>query len=146
MLPMRFRNSALAAAAPRASTVGWLLMIAATAVGCGGGPRVYELSGTVTYQGKPVPAGNIVFEPDTSQGNQGAPGYAKIKNGQYDTRQNGGEGTVGGPHLVRIIGLDGVARGELVNGSPLFPEFNTTADLPKANATKDFDVAIQRSR
>lgn len=116
------------------------------AAGCGGGERVYDLSGAVTYQGKPVPAGTIVLEPDVSQGNKGSPGFAKIKNGQYDTRQGEGKGTVGGPHLVRIIGLDGVARGELINGSPLFPEFNTTAELPKQNGTQDFEVTSKASR
>lgn len=117
-----------------------LLMLAVAAAGCGGGQREYELSGLVTYQGKPVPAGHIVFEPDRSKGNKGATGFAKIKAGKFDTRQEDGKGTIGGPHLVRILGLDGVARGELINGSPIFPEFTTAADLPKENASKDFEV------
>src|SRR5215204_5622413 len=84
--------------------------------GCGSGERQYHLSGAITYQGKPVPAGTIVFEPDATKNNEGAASYAKIKAGRFDTRAEGGKGTVGGPHLVRIMGLDGVPRGELLNG------------------------------
>jgi hypothetical protein len=126
-------------------SLAWLWLVAVMAVvGCGSGERTYDLSGAVVYQGRPVPAGSIVFEPDTSKGNKGAAGFAKIKDGRFDTRQAGGKGTVGGPHLVRILGLDGVARGELINGSPLFPEYNTAADLPQENGTKDFDVPRER--
>jgi hypothetical protein len=106
--------------------------------GCGG-QRVYHVSGTVTYQGKPVPTGQIVFEPDASAGNSGQAGFAKIKDGHYDTRTEG-QGTLGGPHLVRIHGRDGIPRGELLNGMQLFQDYNTKADLPKANANQDFDV------
>jgi hypothetical protein len=109
-------------------------------LGCGTGQREYHLSGAISYQGKPVPTGNIVFEPDATKGNQGSPGYAKIKDGRYDTRAEEGKATVGGPHLVRIMGRDGIPRGELVNGMPVFPDYSTTADLPKEDSTKDFEV------
>jgi hypothetical protein len=125
--------------------VKWALLLAASAgllviVGCDSGGQVYHLSGAITYQGKPVPGGTIVFEPDATKENEGAPGYAKIKDGRYDTRAADGKGTVGGPHLVRILGLDGIPRGELLNGMPVFPEYSTTADLPTADSTKDFVV------
>ena len=108
-------------------------------VGCGG-ERLHNLSGAVTFKGKPVPTGHIVFEPDTSAGNKGAAAFAKIKDGRYDTSGEGGHGSVGGPHHVRILGLDGIPRGELLNGLPVFPEYSTTADLPKKDATQDFEV------
>ena len=38
------------------------------------------------------------------------------------------------------MGLDGVPRGELLNGIPIFQEYSTTADLPKKNGTQDFTV------
>lgn len=120
-----------------------LVLFAAVFAGCGG-EKIYQLSGNVTFQGKPVPAGQIVFEPDTTAGNSGPAAFAKIKEGRYDTRILEGRGTVGGPHLVRILGLDGVPRGELLNGMPLFPEYSTTADLPKKDGTQDFDVPPKR--
>jgi hypothetical protein len=108
--------------------------------GCSPGERVYQLSGNVTYAGKPIPVGHIIFEPDSNSGNNGGSGFAKIKDGHYDTSVLDGRGVLGGPHIVRIQGLDGIVRGELLNGIPLFPEYVTTADLPKGNGTKDFDV------
>ena len=108
--------------------------------GCSPGERVYQLSGNITYAGKPVPAGHIIFEPDNNAGAHGGSGFAKIKDGHYDTSILDGHGVMGGPHIVRIQGLDGIVRGELLNGISLFPEFVTTADLPKGNGTKDFEV------
>jgi hypothetical protein len=108
--------------------------------GCTGGERQVHLSGAITYQSKPVPKGTIVFEPDATKGNEGAPGYAKIVDGRYDTRAAEGKATVGGPHLVRIMGLDGIPRGELLNGVPIFKEYSTTADLPQKDGTLDFEV------
>src|SRR5262245_10803606 len=90
--------------------------------GCGG-ERTYELSGSVTFKGKPVPTGQIMLEPDASAGNKGPAAFAKIKDGHYDTRILEGRGTVGGPHIVQIQGRDGVPRGELLNGMPLFSEY-----------------------
>jgi hypothetical protein len=114
-------------------------------LGCDSGPKTYHLTGTITYQGKAVPAGNILFEPNGSQGNEGQPGFAKIKDGKYDTSLEG-QGVLGGPHQVRITGFDGVPRGELLLGIPLFPDYTTTADLPKTDAVQDFDVpATQKS-
>ena len=117
--------------------LGLLLIVAST--GCDSGPKTYHLKGTVTYQGKPVPAGNILFEPDGSQGNEGQAGFAKIKDGKYDTSLEG-QGVLGGPHQVRITGFDGVPRGELLLGIPLFPDYTTTAELPQKEAVQDFEV------
>jgi len=116
-----------------------VILFAVLLAGCGG-KKIHDLSGAITFQGKPVPAGHIVFEPDTSAGNSGAAGFATIKGGFYDTRILEGRGTLGGPHHVRILGLDGKPRGELLNGLPVFPEYSTTADLPKEDATLDFEV------
>ena len=126
--------------------VALLASIAVLLAGCSSGDRTYDLSGSVTYQGKPVPAGQIVFEPQGDAGNNGGPGFAKIKDGHYDTRILEGRGTLGGPHSVTIHGLDGVVRGELLNGIPLCPDYRTTADLPKKDAQQDFDVPASSAR
>src|SRR5438477_2758334 len=120
-------------------------LLAVMLVGCGG-RKIYSLSGTITFQGKPVPAGQIVFEPDASAGNSGQAAFAKIKDGRYDTRIDG-SGTLGGPHLVRIHGRDGIPRGELLNGLPLFRrDYETKVDLPKADAKQDFEVPAGERR
>ena len=115
--------------------------------GCGrggGGPRRYTVSGTVTFRGQPVPVGRIDFEPDTEQGNSGPGGTAEIRQGRYTTAR--GRGVVGGPHVVRITGSDGVPlevadEGTIDRrGTALFPEYVARADLPHSDSTWDVDV------
>ena len=63
-------------------------IIAAVLIGCGkSGPERYEVSGAVTYHGRPVRGGRILFTPDTTQGNNGPGSVAEISNGMYYTRQ-----------------------------------------------------------
>ncbi len=114
--------------------------------GCGSGERIYRLSGSVTFKGKPIPAGYIVFEPDSSKGNSGPAGRCEIAEGKFDTGKADGRGTVGGAHLVRIVGLSGNPNAN-ADGSkevslplPLFPPYETTAELPMEDSTQDFDV------
>jgi hypothetical protein len=117
-------------------------------VGCGGdeGNRV---SGNITFQGKPVPAGKIYFIPDSSKGNEGATGWADIRDGKYDTATEGGSGAVSGPMIVAIEGIDpnpppGAA--EDVTTTVLFPRYETTADLPDGDSTKDIDVPAEAAQ
>ena len=57
--------------------------VAALLVGCGdGGLKRYRVSGDVSFQGKPVPAGSIIFTPDTAKGNAGPQGTANIIDGR----------------------------------------------------------------
>jgi len=123
------------------------LTIAAAALlgaGCGrDGPPRYDVSGTVQYQGKPVPEGRIVFTPDVTRGNNGPQGHAIIRQGRYSTAAEG-RGAVGGPHEVRIVGYDGVpvegAEYKMDQGSPLFPEYTTHVDLPEQSIEQNFEV------
>jgi hypothetical protein len=126
-----------------------VLLLAAAAMlgGCGGqapdGPAVYPISGTVKYDGKPVPKGTITFEPDAKSGNKGPGIVVPIRDGKYSS--DSGKGTVGGAQSVRIQGFDGQATKlpdgmEMPDGKPLFPDYTTTLNLPKEAVTKDFDV------
>ncbi len=114
--------------------------------GCGSGERRYDLSGTVTFKGQPVPEGYITFEPDASQGNRGGPGHAKILDGKYDTSLEADSGILGGPHVIRITGFDkkvsGVSGSEVQLPKSLFTEYTLTQDLPKKNSKIDFEVNI----
>jgi hypothetical protein len=130
-------NPGLLQVVSRTLTVSVALLI----LGCGGneGPPRYEVSGSVTYDGQPVPAGEVTFEPDASQGNQGPGSIAQIKDGQYRTERN--SGVVGGPYIVRIVGFDGRPAGESLIGTPLFDEpHETTVEFPKQNTTHDFHI------
>jgi hypothetical protein len=109
--------------------------------GCGeSGPKVYHVSGSVSYEGQPVPAGTVLFQPDASQGCNGPAGLASIHGGEYDTAKEDGKGVVGGPHLIRIVGLDGKPAEMAPEGAPLFPDYTTTLDLPQEDSTHDFAV------
>lgn len=125
---------------------GWLLAAGSllVLVGCGGsdGPQRYHLSGTVTYGGKPVPAGTVSFLPDQSQGNRGPGGSAPIKDGKFDTAGEG-IGHVGGPHVVSVTGMDGVAIPDMPMGRSLFPDYEAKMDLPKQDSTQNIEVPAE---
>jgi hypothetical protein len=117
------------------------LLLAACA-GCGSSERPrYHLTGNVTAGGKPVPAGVMFFEPDALAKNDGQPGYAYIKAGKFDTRDQG-QPTIGGPHHVRIQAFDGKPGDELPLGRMIAPEFTTAVDLAKADSQQDFEVPL----
>ena len=122
------------------------LLAVMIASGCGrsDGPHRYEVSGRVTYQGKPVPVGTVQFVPDTSKGNSGPATAAVIDQGRYCTRP--GKGTVGGPHVVIVAGSDAIAfdspEGRQLEGMPLFSAYRTHVDLPNESCVQDFDVPV----
>lgn len=122
-----------------------LVLLSLVSSGCSSsdeGPTKYQLSGKVTFQGKPVPKGQITFAPDNASGNRGPGSGAAIVDGRFETPS--GKGHIGGAHQVRIVGYDGVPtsmEGEtLPDGTPLFPPYETVIDLPKEDGTHDIDV------
>jgi hypothetical protein len=118
----------------------WLL----AGIGCGGsdGPPRYDVHGSVTYDGQPVPKGFITILPDSAKGNEGPGGGAAIENGTYRTEP--GKGVIGGPHTVRIVGYDGVPTSmegeQLPDGQPLFAPYETTIDFPRQDFQQDFKI------
>ena len=113
------------------------------ACGCSTGPRIYQVKGTVNFEGKPVPAGVIYFDPDTEKGNDGPQGYAYIKDGVYDTKGKGGQGVAGKAYIARIRGFDGKPANELPMGQSLFLEYKKAIDFPLQDSTQEFQIAAQ---
>lgn len=128
---MRAIRSAFAAALAAAT--------AAATAGCGGEEKLYNVSGTVTYNGKPIPKGLIFFDPDSTKGGSGSQGFANILNGQYTTADKG-RGVRGGAYNIRISGFDGKEANEAPFGQTLFPEYGVNKDLPKADSELNIDV------
>jgi hypothetical protein len=132
----------------RIAAPGLLLAVLLAAAGCGsgGGAGRIAVSGKVTHQGQPVPAGSVAFEPDASRGGKGPGAVAVIKDGRYDTARD--KGPTAGPHRVRINGydgkpctIDGTPNGMfLPEGKALFAPYETTVDLPAKGSQQDFDV------
>jgi hypothetical protein len=122
-----------------------LLLLLVFILGCGhAGPPRYHVSGTVTYQGKPVPVGSILFQPDPSQGNSGAYGNAMIKDGKFDTRVDG-EPPIGGPQLVIIEAFDGKNTTDLTPyGNSLTSGYQEKYDLPDKDTTLDIELTRPR--
>jgi hypothetical protein len=115
-----------------------LLSLLAVSLGCGSGKaQRFDLNGKITYRGQPVPGGRLLFEPDAEAGNSGSGSVAEIANGQYRTRSN--KGTVGGPHVVTIFGTNGKTATETYDNS-LFSPYQKKVDLPREDATLDFEV------
>ena len=116
-----------------------LTLLSVGFVGCGqrGSNALYEISGSVTFAGQPVPAGRIVFEPDEAQGATGMVSIADIAKGSYRTRPQRGFG--GGPCRVTIYGTDGTIPTEEKDTS-IFRPWQTTLDLPREACRRDFDV------
>lgn len=143
--PFRPGRLGLVAMLPGISIPGAsLLIVLSLLTGCSdnSGPQRYEVSGSVTFDGKPVPKGFVTFSPDTEAGNSGPGGGAEIRDGVYRTAD--GKGVVGGPHRIRIIGFDGMARTEsgeeLADGASLFTPYETTIDFPDEDTVQNFEI------
>lgn len=115
------------------------LLAALTAIGCAAEERLYDVAGTVNYDGKPIPKGVIHFEPDVTKGETGQAGFANIVNGQFTTAKEG-KGVRGGAYVVRVNGFDGKEAAEAPFGQWLFPEHTEKRDLPAANSELTLDI------
>lgn len=125
--------------AARPAGAALLLAVGLAVAGCGG-PHAVDVSGTITFGGKPLPAGRVYFNPDFTRGNDGPQGYAQVEGGRFDTRK-GGQGACGGPTVVVIQGYAAGPEGAPGSmGSRLFREFQIETDLPRQSCTRDFDV------
>jgi hypothetical protein len=70
----------------------FLVLLSLSVVGCGDGkPPKYELSGTVTFDGKRVPEGSIMFRPSD---NRSAPETTQIVDGKYSLQLPAGQKSV----------------------------------------------------
>ena len=122
----------------RATRTAALACALALVAGCGGEDRLYDVSGTANYDGQPIPAGIIYFDPDDAAG--GTQGFANIKDGKFTTAVDG-KGVRGGKYTVRVSGYDGKPANEAPLGQPLWtPEYEFKKELPKQNSELTIEV------
>ena len=120
-----------------------LVSLLAGCGGGGGGPATYSLTGTVTFDGKPVRIGTVMLMPDASANNQGPGASVAIKDGAFATES--GRGHTGGKYIVQVVGYDGVPvpsseGGMDPMGTQLFPPYDTAVDLPQGSHSITIDV------
>lgn len=118
-----------------------LAAVLAAVAGCSGPPTA-AVRGTVTFDGRPVKSGTVVFDPDPAKGSDAAQGTAEIADGRYDTAAPGGRSPGPGPVVARVS-----VRGDPAAGVPaallMVRDFKVTADLKAGPNT--LDVAVPKS-
>jgi hypothetical protein len=118
------------------------VLVAVLLPGCSkSGP--YEVSGTVTWQGKPVPIGLVVIEPDSEKGNSGTQTQGLIEKGHFRTLP--GHGAIAGPVLITVSANDGVPTPFAPNGKLLFRNYQFRRELPAAASTLDIEVPAEQA-
>ncbi len=136
----------------KAIGAGLALVASVSLAGCGsGGPVMGRVSGTVSYQGKPIPKGSITFVP-TDGTRPSATGT--IENGAYTLQTTEpGDGAVVGGYKVAVSDIDANALNTALPGMPVqapksaipkkYGDANAsglTADVQSGSQTKNFEL------
>jgi hypothetical protein len=115
---------------------GWMAAACLAIAGCGTSEGGVQLSGAVTFQGQPVPTGEIVFTP-TSGDQPSAAG--KIEQGKFRCQ------VPTGPSIVRITAYREVP-GKFDTSNP--GETNPVIEMyipPKYNSASQLEVTVDGS-
>jgi hypothetical protein len=106
--------------------------------------KLYDVTGTVTHGGAPLPAGVVWFDPDPNHPGQPPQGYAYVKDGKFDTTDRG-RGVKPGAYTVRVEGFDGKPGNELPLGKPLFTDFEEKREFAAAPGKIELDLSVPRA-
>ena len=102
----------------------------------------FRVSGKVTFQGQPVPVGEVQMMPDSTKGNKGPSIMAVIKDGEYETPSE--RGMRGGPYTLIITGYEQVSDTSDPTaadyGPPLFQRTVQHASFPKEDHVHDIVI------
>jgi len=126
----------------RSAPVVWLVgLLVLACIGCGPPKEeVYRVHGTVTFKGKPVPKGNVFFDPDGTKGTSGKQGFAGIVDGKFDTAAPDGDGIKKGDYTVRVQAFDGKPLPDLPFGNGLTAEYVTKKSFSEDD--NEYDIVI----
>lgn len=108
---------------------GFLVLILGLSLnGCSNQPALTEISGTVTFKGQPIPAGDVSFTPDaTIPGGQLRMYF--VKDGKYNSAEKAGQGLLPGKYKVRINGYDGKQIPMYFNGKQIFNAYELEMEI-----------------
>jgi hypothetical protein len=96
------------------------------------------MMGDVAFQRRPVPYGEVIFEPDATKGNRGPQCRCPINNGAYASRA--GFGAPVGPVVVMVTGFTRPPGFDYLEAKPLFTAHSFTTDLSAASSRLDIVV------
>jgi hypothetical protein len=128
---------------PRPDELSRIVSLALVALaGCGGESLDrYPLTGTVTYDGKPVESGVIFFEPKASAGKLAPTVYLSIEDGKLDAEN---EGPVKGTYHVIVRGYDKskerVDDDGITITPQLFPDYEFDVEIPPPDNVLNVEV------
>lgn len=122
--------------------VSFFLLLSIVVLGCGRGDvQRQHLRGKVTYQGRPVPAGLILFNPIQTEGKGGSRGGARIVQGTYDTQAKDGLAVPVGKTQVLVTGYSKLAESEESGpAQPLFQGYETSVEVTPETTTFDINI------
>ncbi len=118
----------------------WLLLLAMIVTGCSNEPKLVQLSGKVTFKGKPVPAGYITLTPDVASGTLGQTVGFQIENGAYDSNKETPPGIGPGVYKVMIAGFDGKKIPMFGQGKQIFNPIEQQLTVSEGTVTQDFTI------
>jgi hypothetical protein len=117
--------------------------------GCGGdGLSRHAISGTITYDGKPLELGSIALEPDVSAGKVAPSTYTSVADGAFSIPVD--EGPIAGKYNLRIVSFDkskmklDVPEGTPINMPALFPPYTTQVEIPPPDGVLKVDVPVAK--
>ncbi|UUO07371.1 hypothetical protein M4951_03450 [Blastopirellula sp. J2-11] len=112
-------------------TAAWGVLVTASGLlltGCSSQPPLAPVQGVVTYEGKPVSLGRLMFAPisETDPAHPGKPAYSKVAtDGTYSLKTyKADDGALVGPHLVEFE-PGGEPAGEYRDGKEYAPTAET---------------------
>ena len=129
----------------RAKSYAAVAAVLLVSAGCGSGPsgpQRYPLSGTVTYEGKPVVRAEVFLAPNDDLGNTGPGSVAVVENGAFQV--TAAKGIVGGPYRVSITSQSPVPLPEGESFTPQFPLQEIEVELPAQGGSYDFSLPLAK--
>lgn len=116
-----------------------LLLIACVA-GCTSKPKLSQISGNVSFNDKPIPAGYVSFTPRVEEGTQGHVHLFMVENGVYNSAKAPEPGIPPGVYNIEIGGYDGKKIPMFYQGKQIFNPIQDIYTVPDGVSTKDFVV------
>ena len=117
-----------------------LILFGMMLAGCNAQPALTEISGTVTFKGQPIPAGDVSFTPEATIPGGQLRMYL-VTNGKYNSADQPGTGLLPGKYKVRINGYDGKKIPMYFSGKQIFNPYELEMEVSAGKSTTlDFTV------